>query len=625
MDDSPGQGRIERLRDELEESRRRIDDLETLGHTVQLLDSSLDSPHLFHLALRLALRVLCGDAALLVTRDYDREDHETAHSLVPGESAPIHLEENPSRLAHEVLQTREGGVRRGTGSPGAIAAAERMGTEPALRVATPLLRRGRILGVLEVAYRVEPPERFRGESAALRSVADHLAIALDSARLAQDHARQVRELGLLNDISTKISAHLDLDELLDDIVDSFLALVPADATGIFLIDRDTGRLRKETLRGYEESDIDDVRLKLGKGILGWVATTGEGIIVPDVSKDDRYVPARVITRSEMAAPLRYEGRVIGVFNLESDRLDAFRPRDFELLLMFSNHAAISIMNAHLHAEASAKQRLEEQLSVARDIHTRLLPREAPAIPGHVLVGRNIPSSAVGGDYFDFLPLPGGRWGILVADVSGNGIPAGLIMAGFRSEVRACMRREDDPRKVLAEVNEVLARELEAEHFVTAFLGIYSPESGTLVYSSAGHEPGLLVRADGSVEQLTEGGLLLGVFPEAVYGRAMVHLGLGDRLLLYTDGFSDGSDSWGDRLGIEGILRLLAEATAEGVPVSEFPDGLRARAGRSAGPGATQEAGEPGEPDEADEPEEADDRTLVVLARDLRAPELPPVA
>ena len=603
MDRSGGDERTVRLRAELERSRRRIADLEVLGDTVELLDASLEPSHLMRLALRLALRVLHGDVALLVTRDAGRE---TAHYLSREEGSLTALPDNPSRLAHEVLLAGRGGTRRGTGSPGSRAAAERLGSEPVLRVAVPLVRRGRVLGVLEVGYAQEPEERFRTESPALRSVAEHLAIALDNAALVRDHARRLRESELLHDISAKISAHLDLDKLLDAIVDSILELIEADAVGIFLIDRDDRSIRKETLRGYGESDIDEVRLKVGRGILGWVAREGEGIIVGDVSKDARYVAAREGTRSEMAAPLRYEDRIIGVFNLESDRLDAFEPRDLELLTAFGNHAAISIMNAHLHSEVTEKRRLEEQLAVARDIQTRLLPGRPPRIAGHCLVGRNIPSSAVGGDYFDFVPLTGGRWAIVVADVSGNGLPAGLIMAGFRAEVRARLRLSDDPRDVLEDVNRGLCDELETGHFVTAFVGVYDPSSGELVYANGGHEPGLLVRAAGAPESLTVGGLLLGVFPEAPYEAAKVVLEPGDRLLLYTDGLSDAGDPWGESLGVEGVLRLLGEVTEFGTEAAGVPQELLARAER--------EAAEP--------TDESDDRTLVLLERLAVVPAAP---
>ncbi len=594
-----GTSSIDRLRAELAESRRRIEDLETLGRTVDLLDSSLDVSRLTLLALQLSLRLLRGDGALLIVRD---GGEESAHFLARGRSTMTRLEENPSLLARDVLRTGEGGVRRGRESPGARAAAKELGDVPALRIALPLTRGDRVLGVLEVAYREEPEARLQAESASLSTVVDHLAIALDNARLLRENTRRLRELSLLYDIGTEISAHLDLDELLRKIVDSILELVPADAIGIFLIDRGTREIRKETLGGYEESRFDDVRLKVGKGILGWVASTGEGIIIPDVTKDSRYVDVRPATRSEMAAPLRYEGRVIGVVNLERDTLSAYGPADLELLTNFGNQAAISITNARLHEVAREKRRLEEQLQVARDIQTRLLPGEAPRIPGHVLTGRNVPSSEVGGDYFDFVPLSDDRWAIVVADVSGNGIPAGLIMAGFRAEVRAGLRHGDDPRRVLTEVNRVLCGELEDEHFVTALLGVYSPASGTLVYSNAGHEPGLLIRRDGSLERLHEGGLLLGVFPNAVYGRAMVHLAPGDRLLLYTDGLSDAGDPWGDRLGEEGILRLLRAALQAGIPAADLPDVILARA-------------------QAEVPcpeDEADDRTLVALYREAVA-------
>jgi sigma-B regulation protein RsbU (phosphoserine phosphatase) len=580
----------------LEAALRRVESLEALLRAGDLLDPSLEPPHRARLALTLCLRVLPADAACLVTRDGGRE---SAEYLLRGESALRTLANNRSRLAHDVLETGREGIRRDPESAGALAAAALLGGPPAVRVGVPLRRLSRVLGALEVVYREDPGLRLDEDLAVLRTVASHLAIVLDNARLVRDRERRAREVAHLYDIGTKISTHLDQETLLAAILDALVELVPADAAGIFLIDEETREIRDEMLRGYDPGRLADVRLKVGRGILGAVAETGRGEIVPDVTKDPRYVDARSGTRSEMAAPLISGKRVIGVFDVESDRADAYRPSDLDLLVSFANHAAISIVNARLHAEAKEKRRLEEQLDVARDIQRALLPRGAPHVPGHSLAGANQPSSAVGGDYFDFLPLSGDRWAVIVGDVSGHGVPAALIMAGFRAEVRAGLRREDDPCRVLAEVNRILCGELEPERFVTAFLGVYSPASGTLVYSNAGHEPGLLVRRAGGVEHLSEGGLLLGVFPDADYRRAMVHLGRGDRLLLYTDGLSEAGDPWGGVLGETGILRLLGALEAQGVEPWVLPERLLGR--------AESEAAVP--------PDEADDRTLVVLSRD----------
>jgi sigma-B regulation protein RsbU (phosphoserine phosphatase) len=460
----------------------------------------------------------------------------------------------------------------------------------------PLRRAGRALGALEVAYREEPEARFLEHSPALGSVAEHLAVALDNARLVRAHGRRARELAHLHEVGKKISAHLELDDALAAIVESVRELIPADAFGIFLIDEKTGALRDTTVHGYDAS-LAEVCLKVGGGIIGWVAETGHGIIVPDVTADERYVGVRSTTRSEMAAPIKYENRVIGIFNLESDRESAYSPSQLDLLTNFGHQAAICIVNARLHEEVTGKRLLEQQLDIARNIQESLLPRESPEIPGHALGGCAIPSQAVGGDYFDFVEMSDGRWAIIVADVSGHGIPAGLVMAGFRAGIRAGLRHHDEPRDVLTEANRTLCQELAPDYFVTAFLGVYSPDSGKLVYSSAGHEPGLLVRSDG-VEHLTEGGLLLGVFCDAEYRQAMAHLGRGDRLVLYTDGLSDGGDPWGDSLGASGVVRLLDEVTARTSP-AEVPARVLERASAKA----------------AAPSDEADDRTLVVLRRD----------
>jgi phosphoserine phosphatase RsbU/P len=580
-------------------TRGRVEELETRLRAEELLDPALDQEQLIGLALEIALASVHADAALLLLAA--ERGKPTVHARLRGEAEHRSLGRTRSQLAHDTLRTGRAGVQRERDTPGAIEASELLGELPAFRIAAPLRRGDRAFGVLEAVYREEAGDALEGEVRALRSVADHLAVALDAARLVRAERRRANELAHLIDIGTKISSHVTLDRVLEAILGAIDELVKADAIGIFLIDRATGNIRLETVRGYEVERVHDMTLRVERGILGWVAREGRGLIVPDVDKDPRYVRARTTTRSEMAAPLTYEGEVIGVFNLESDRRSAFDDHDLELLGTFANQAAISITHARLHEEATQKRRLEEQLGIARSIQESLLPRTAPRIPGHALAGRNIPSSDVGGDYFDFLPLDDDRWAIIVADVSGSGIPAGLIMAGFRAEIRAELRRQDEPRAILAHVNSVLVEELDPDYFVTAFVGVYAPASGTLVYCSGGHEPGLLVRGNGDVEELSEGGLLLGVFADAEYRQAMVNLAPGDRLLLYTDGLSDAGDPWGDRLGIEGVLRILHEAEEEGVEPAELPSTLLERAAHQA-------------PVPLDE---ADDRTLVILTRERK--------
>ncbi|MDP6461580.1 MAG: SpoIIE family protein phosphatase [Gemmatimonadota bacterium] len=585
----------------LRRALRQVEELTALAEAGELLDASLDHERLVRRALGLALRVMRADGALLVTQ---REQGETAHFLLRGEAEARGMALDSSRLTQRVLLSGERGVQRDPNAPGARASARILGSPPAVRIAVPLKRLDRVLGSLEVAFREEPPPRVLGSEGALAALADHLAVALDNARLARDLERRIRELSLLRDIGTKISAQLDLDELLDAILDALEELVPSNASGIFLIRDETREIRREKLRGYAPERFDEVRLKVGHGILGWVADRGEGVAVGDVHADPRYVNARKATRSEMAIPIRTEGRVIGILNLESDDAAAYGTRDLDRLVAFADQAAISIGNARMYAEVRKKRALEEELRVARHIHRTLLPHTTPAVEGHTLAGRNDPSSDVGGDYFDFLPMENGRWAVLIADVSGHGIPASLIMAGFRAEVRAAFRISDDPRRVLSVVNRSLAAELDADRFVTALVSVYDPATGTLVYSNAGHEPGLVVRRDGSVDSMEAGGLLLGAFPEAEYERGEVHLGAGDRVLLFTDGLIDDPRGDGASRGTEELLRLAKEH--RNLPAAELPDRIL----REMEPAQLTGGGPRGE----DADIEADDRTLVILAK-----------
>jgi sigma-B regulation protein RsbU (phosphoserine phosphatase) len=298
--------------------------------------------------------------------------------------------------------------------------------------------------------------------------------------------------------------------------------------------------------------------------VGWVAKTGEAVIVPDVSTDSRYVAARSATRSELAAPLKVEGRTIGVFNLENDLPDFFHENHLELLTAFASHAAVAIERARLTRELLDRRRLEKELAIARDIQLSFLPKHAPSVPGFELAGAARPHAEVGGDYFDFIPVSDSRLGLAIADVSGKGIPAGLLMAGFRMCLLAEIRNDFAIRAVMRKVNTLLHESMDRDKFVTAFYGVLDYKNRVLIFSNAGHNPPIVARSDGSIEPLLEGGVALGVLADAVYEERPIALHPGDVLLLYTDGVTEAESPSGEQFGqwrLEQLLSRLREKSA----------------------------------------------------------------
>src|SRR4029453_5246526 len=227
----------------------------------------------------------------------------------------------------------------------------------------------------------------------------------------------------LLELSTQISSSLEMNRLLEQILDLVFQVVRYDAAGIYLVDKRTQWILRQTLRGYDPERDEAVRLKVGKGLIGWCVKTGQGVIVSDVTTDPRYINARDQTRSEMVAPIRIGSEVIGAFNLESDEQDAYEAEDMELLTAFASQAAVAIERTRLHEEVLEKRRLEEEFTIGQRIQRTFLPERNPELPNFAIPGANYSSELVGGDYYDFIRIADQQMGIVVGDVSGKGIAA----------------------------------------------------------------------------------------------------------------------------------------------------------------------------------------------------------
>jgi phosphoserine phosphatase RsbU/P len=372
------------------------------------------------------------------------------------------------------------------------------------------------------------------------------------------------------ELSRRISRTFDLDEILGHLLLSVRAAIPYDAAGVFVLSRSVplasgpspGLISGMATIGFDRPrSADDPMLRSGRGIVGHVIRTGERVVAPDVGLDDRYVAGRAPTRSEVAVPIVFNGQVVGALNLESDRLASFGARDADLLEFFASAAALAIERALLHREVVEKQRMQHQLELARLVQAGLLPATPPRVAGYDLAGLNHPTWEIGGDYYDFLPLPDGRLGLVVADVSGKGVPAALIMAGFRAAIRSVLHPEGDLPKAIAAVNHVVFESVEPSRFVTAVCGILDPASGAFSYVNCGHNPPLLLGSRQGVGRLPPGGLPLGILHDARFESGAVTLAPGASLVLYTDGVVEATDPSGEQFGADRLV--LALRSSEG--------------------------------------------------------------
>jgi sigma-B regulation protein RsbU (phosphoserine phosphatase) len=364
----------------------------------------------------------------------------------------------------------------------------------------------------------------------------------------------------LIDAVRKVSGSLDLDEVIETVFDSLKELLDYSAAIICVIDARSKALLELKTRGYPPYAIKEDFLASGSGIIGWVIRNARGEIVNDVKNDSRYVKARAETRSEIAAPIiRADSQVIGVINLEADWIDGYDERDLELLTMFASLAASAIDHTLLYRQVVRQRRAESELELARKVVDSLLPRRFPEIKGFDFYGTSIPVREVGGDYFDFIDAVTDRLGVLIADVSGKGLAAALIMVTFRAYIHATVINEFAMRVVMARVNRLIFEATEGDRFITTFYGLIDPENKRLLYINAGHNPPLLLRSDGTSQFLEHGGLPLGVLEDARYSESIVEFLPGDVLVLYTDGVVEARSLAEEDFGLERLGQIVRAA------------------------------------------------------------------
>lgn len=419
------------------------------------------------------------------------------------------------------------------------------------------IHRGRsVVGVLELVNKRGPGGFNERDLRTVTALADPIAVALENALLYRKLQREKTENQILYRIGLKLNETIDLDETLTLILDLIHEVLPYDAAGIALLDPREERLEMLAHRGYPPGAEETLRLKIGQGATGWVVKTGEPLRIADVARDRRYFMARPATRSELVVPLISGDRSIGAFNLENDRPDAYRPSDVRLLLSFANQAAISVQRARLHRDLMSRQRLQDEVTVARRIQESFLPSADPQLPGYDLSGHTTPSLEVGGDSYDAFPVADGHWGVMIADVAGKGIPAALILASFRAALRSEVRNQYAIPRILEHINALLVESTRPEQFVTAVYGVLDLQGRAFTYANAGHNPPALLRAGGRVEWLNDGGTILGSFGGTTFKESRIELGVGDILLLYTDGASEAWNASGEEFGVDRLIDIL---------------------------------------------------------------------
>lgn len=388
----------------------------------------------------------------------------------------------------------------------------------------------------------------------------------------------VDKLRLLLDITKTISRSLDLDEVLNLVMDTLGSLIPYDAAGIYLIEfgaeeKSPYIFKSKVIRGYQISfDLIEPRLKIGEGFLGTVAQTGKPIISHDVSKDERYFAARELTKSEMLCPIISNEHVIGVFDLESDSLDAYSEDDLEVMQLLTSQVAIIIEKVRLHEEVVEKKRIQAQLEIARSVQLELLPENDPVVPNFDISAYVFPTEEVSGDYYDWVKVFDDQVGIVVADAVGKGIPAALLMSFLRACLRSCVQIGYAPHIAFSKVSNLLRDSIEDNQFITAIYGLLDSTNKTFVFSNAGHNPPLLIQPDGEYRFVEYGDMPLGMFDDIHYHQHFIRFVPGMVMVIYTDGITEAANPNGEEYGNERFAARVLDGID--MPAKKMIDHIR---------------------------------------------------
>jgi sigma-B regulation protein RsbU (phosphoserine phosphatase) len=374
---------------------------------------------------------------------------------------------------------------------------------------------------------------------------------------------RVRSLRLLNQAAQKINSILDLDLLLEQVVSDVVVKFGFVESGILLKDEERDELVLTAIHGCT-TGMKGARYKIGEeGLVGHVARTGETYYAPDVRDEPMYVACEPETMSEVDIPLHLNGNLLGVLSVQHPQLNGFGPEQIELLEGLAGHIAVAVENARrFQRERSDKEHLHTKEQEARYIQQALFPKTAPFIAGLEVQGCCVPADAVGGDWYDYIPLKGGRWGLVLGDVSGKGIAAALTMSATRALVRSFADASESPAAVLARVNQVLLDDLPGNKFVTAVYAVLDPAARKLTFANAGHPWPLFANGNAHFLQ-TQSGLPLGIAP-GLYDEHEIQLAPGASVLFYSDGITEAANSSGEEYGIE---RLLAGSSGDLSPES----------------------------------------------------------
>jgi sigma-B regulation protein RsbU (phosphoserine phosphatase) len=431
-------------------------------------------------------------------------------------------------------------------------------------VAVPLIHKARPIGVLNILSRAR--DRYTERDATiLGQFASHVASALVNARLFARERQDADAFEMLAEIGREVAAVLDLDQLLARIAQLTKRIVDYRTFGILLFNEATQELEMKVAVQYGEKKAIP-KVALGEGLVGYAALHREAVLVPDVSKDPRYIKVVEDARSELAVPMLLQDRCIGVFDLESPELDAFSKRDAEILTLLASQAAVAIENARLYEEVSKNEaRLEKELGFAKRVQAALLPTQLPKrLKGVDVAAQFAPARELGGDFHDFLMPDSQTLVVALGDVSGKGVPAALysVFAGELVRSRTFRRRfqpeRSSPCAVLTSINMILHERQLEEYYCTLCYTVFDMKRRLVTLANSGL-PYPVRSTAGSTDLIELPGVPLGAFVGVNYNEISLPVQPGDVYVFCSDGVTEAMNEQGQEFTPPRLLEVVRDS------------------------------------------------------------------
>ncbi len=373
----------------------------------------------------------------------------------------------------------------------------------------------------------------------------------------------LRAVRVLVDAYRLTAESRDVDRILNGILDCVARLVDYDSAAVYVLGGSGRHVRHFWWRDESGAvPCHDGALEEGRPVARAIDTR-EPVLLDEDAAPAEEGPCH---RSGLVVPLVGLHGVMGAIELHSKRARAYEARGIEMLRLLGAVIAGTIERYRMQEEVRAKRRIDSEMLVARQVMEDLVPRDIPTLDGFDIAGVNEASFEVGGDYYEFIPLPEDRWVIIIADVAGKGIGAALQVSAIRASLYALVGRELAIRAVMRHANRFFHDSVDAGRYVTLFYALLDVPTGQIIYVNAGHQPPLLVRPDGSVDKLWSGGVPIGMFESPRYFEGGARLRPGDLLTLYTDGIVESSNAHDEEFGHDRLVETVHAARAESAQV-----------------------------------------------------------